>query len=267
MQGTPLFPVVLQVEPSVDVQIHTAAAKTTLDGVDEFGVWDSVSQTLRKISGVDLQKDITLGLSGAWLTYGGTANAVTLTSISTSPVTALADGAKYRFKATTTNTFASTLAIDGLTAHPILTITGVALPAGYIRATSETTVRWDAAAVSFIADRQAEYGTNVNGEFWRYANGSQICIGSATITGTGWTSTAIGIKYSAATSETFAASFVNAPSLTANSKEGAVSTRSSWITSATSTTTGFSIYAACVSAATGTTDVIVTYTAIGDWYL
>ena len=109
-----------------------------------------------------------------YLTYGGTANALTLTSINTAVQTAYVLGAQYRFRATAINTAAATINIDTLGAIALKTVTGAALPAGYIRTDVDTVVTFD--GVDFIAGREDEYGSNANGEFWRSASGKILLL-------------------------------------------------------------------------------------------
>ena len=77
-----------------------------------------------------------LANSAQFKTYGGTANAVTLSG--GTPVTALVNGAQFRFVATAANTGATTLNIDGLGDKTCKTITGAALPSGYIVSGAQT---------------------------------------------------------------------------------------------------------------------------------
>ncbi|MCZ0963895.1 hypothetical protein [Paracoccus benzoatiresistens] len=135
-----------------------------------------------------------------WATYGGTANALALTA----GFVALAVGAQVRFRATATNTGAATINLDGTGAVACRTIAGVALPAGYIRTDADTIATYD--GTYWVLDRQAERGSNANGEYVRFADGTHICTGliaSVDIT------TAIGGLFrSAALSWTFPAVFV-----------------------------------------------------------
>ena len=106
------------------------------------------------------------------VTYGGTANAITLTTgagLSGTPPT----GLELRFRATAGNTEATTIALDGGSPVACRTITGVALPAGYIRDDADTVARFD--GTFWVLDRQTQRGSNSNGEFVRFADGTQIC--------------------------------------------------------------------------------------------
>lgn len=91
---------------------------------------------------------------GQFMTYGGTANAIELTAINTDPVTSLSEGQKVRFRATDTNPGATTINIDGLGAQTCVTVTGVALPAGYIRTDVDTEAVYD--GTNFVVSRKVE---------------------------------------------------------------------------------------------------------------
>lgn len=73
--------------------------------------------------------------------YGGTANAITLTT--GKPFAAVPVGAQIRFLATAPNTGAVTIAVDGLPAVDARLETGAALPAGHVRTDVETIARFD----------------------------------------------------------------------------------------------------------------------------
>lgn len=108
---------------------------------------------------------------GAFMTYGGTANAITLTSVNTTPVTSYIDGMKVRFLPTANNTGAATVNIDGLGAKAIVTVTGVALPADYIYE-RYTDLTYNLANDYFVANRAIESGSNSNGEHARWEDGT-----------------------------------------------------------------------------------------------
>jgi hypothetical protein len=90
--------------------------------------------------------DLGASFAGQRAAYGGTANAITLTTgraISGTPPAGLA----VRFRATAANTGATTIALDGGSAVACRTERGAVLPAGYIRAAgsgySETIAIYD----------------------------------------------------------------------------------------------------------------------------
>jgi hypothetical protein len=110
---------------------------------------------------------------GDFMAYSGSANAFTLTSVNTLPSTSIQDGDKLRFKATATNTGSATVTIDGGTVLTCKTPTGVNLPAGFIRTDVFTEGEVDGA--NFVVSRKVESGSNANGEWTRWEDGTQIC--------------------------------------------------------------------------------------------
>lgn len=108
-----------------------------------------------------------IGASGDWATSGGSANTYTLT-----PVVARSSyvtGDQFRTRFSVTNTGATTVNVSGLGAKTCVTVTGAALPAGYIRTDADTVLSYD--GTNFVTEREVEYGSNANGTFWRYADG------------------------------------------------------------------------------------------------
>lgn len=101
----------------------------------------------------------------------GASNAIKLAPVGF-PVGELFNGDVFRFRATSSNgSGETTAAIGDLAPVPVLTITGVEPPAGYIRTDADTTLTYDKAKGSFIADRLEERGATSGGEFIRYACG------------------------------------------------------------------------------------------------
>ena len=115
--------------------------------------------------------------NGAFATDSGAADSYVLSvNYDNAAPTAYNDGDQYRFRAGAANTGASTVNINGLGDKTLVTVTGVTLPAGYIRTDADTTITFDAANDRFVADREVETGANVNGTTVRWANGKQECI-------------------------------------------------------------------------------------------
>jgi hypothetical protein len=111
---------------------------------------------------------------GQYFTYGGTANAITLTAVAgTSAPTAYVAGMMVRFRATASNTGATTINVSGLGVKTVRTITNVACPSGYIRTGIDTVAVYD--GTNFIAQREIERGSNANGGFVKYADGTLVC--------------------------------------------------------------------------------------------
>lgn len=107
--------------------------------------------------------------------YGGTANAITLTT--GAGLTTIPAGLQLRFRATAANTGATTINVDGIGAAPAKTIPtdGVwsELPAGYIMTNVDTVIRYSGAG--WIVDRVEERHSNANGRYVRRANGELLC--------------------------------------------------------------------------------------------
>lgn len=114
--------------------------------------------------------------ANAFATVGGTANAITLTMAGVT----LTAGARLRFVAGSANTGATTIALNGGSTVACRTVTGVALPADYIRTDIYTEATYD--GTYWVLDRKPEAGSNANGTYERFANGVQVCR-SGTLTG------------------------------------------------------------------------------------
>ncbi len=110
---------------------------------------------------------------GDYFTYGGTANAITLTSANLAAGGTLIAGMKFRFKATTANTGATTIAVDGGSTISCVTPTGVALPADFIRTDVFTECEYDGA--NFVVSRKVESDSNANGEWTKWEDGRLLC--------------------------------------------------------------------------------------------
>lgn len=115
-------------------------------------------------------------LNWSWATYDGTANTVTLAPAFTR--TAYATGDEFRFRATATNTGAVTINVNGLGAKTAVTVTGAALPAGYIRTGVDTVCVYD--GTNFVVQREVEIGSNANGRYVKEADGRLTCAATAT---------------------------------------------------------------------------------------
>lgn len=101
--------------------------------------------------------------------FSGTGDAIVLTS-QIGPIAALTTGMSVRFFATSTNaTAGATIALDGLPPVTCKTITGVNLPAGYIRTDVETEGVFD--GTNFVLDREIERLAVGSSSVVKYANG------------------------------------------------------------------------------------------------
>lgn len=112
-----------------------------------------------------------------------------------------------------------------------------------------------------------ERGSNANGEYVRFADGTQICTSPLiTVPGTGWNATGLGFKYSNGIYNTLPANFVTAPVILVQIRDGAVAGRSSWLTYSDATTGATTAYLACVSASVETSNLQIAITTIGRWF-
>lgn len=144
--------------------------------------------------------------TNSYMAYGGTANAVTLTSLYGSPITSYKKGQQFRFRATATNTGAMTINVDGLGAKEVRDIRNIATVAGEIRTDVDTVVTYD--GTNFIAQREIERGSNANGEYVKFADGTLICTFLGLIAGVA--STPGIMTY---TQAMFSSSFISEPSV------------------------------------------------------
>lgn len=109
-------------------------------------------------------------------------------------------------------------------------------------------------------------GSNANGEYVKFADGTMICNGVIASSET-WTSTAIGIRYSGTTAATFPHAFSIVPYVTFNVRDVQVADRSAWQGYSANTTTGITaFYIVSVSGSTVTQSIFTRYTAIGRWF-
>lgn len=112
-----------------------------------------------------------VGASGDWAAAGGVANTYTLTPVVARESYVIGDQFRTRFSVT--NTGATTVNVSGLGTKTCVTVTGAALPAGYIRTDADTVLSYD--GTNFVVDRLVERGSNENGTFIRRADGTLKC--------------------------------------------------------------------------------------------
>lgn len=112
-----------------------------------------------------------------------------------------------------------------------------------------------------------EYGSNANGDYTRWADGTQICRRLVSVGGSGWTAAAWG-TYVSGGAVSWAAAFSAAPLVTVNAHDGAISSRSAYVVTTPATTTGVSaIWLASPNpSATSGANVNVHLNAIGRWF-
>lgn len=111
------------------------------------------------------------------LSAAGTADAIELTTGASLPT--IMDGHVIRFRANATNTGAATLNLDGLGPMACATVSGATLPAGYIRTNADTIATHEAG--TWTISRVEEHGSNANGDFTRFSDGTQMIHTSVTL--------------------------------------------------------------------------------------
>lgn len=187
---------------SVTLSTQNGAASIKRTAADTWWVGGSL--------GTQAEQQAALGLTGAsleWTTYGGTANAITLTPLVARSVYVTGD--KVRFRATATNTGATTINVSGLGVKTCVTVTGATLPAGYIRTDVDTSAVYD--GTNFVVDRMTEYGTNANGIFERSATGFLKCFFTSPVVSKDITVAAFGGFKSGNETWTYPAAFITTP--------------------------------------------------------
>lgn len=112
---------------------------------------------------------VEVGTENVRVAYGGTADAVALTTSGKISGT-VPTGLQVRFRASSANTGATTIALDGGTPIACRTVTSVALPAGYIRTDADTVATYD--GTFWVLNRAPERGSNANGSFVKYEDGT-----------------------------------------------------------------------------------------------
>lgn len=157
-------------------RIHQTFYRSNVPSAGTYGVWYRYYQG----GSWSPWSDISAIPQERVCTYGGSANAITLTS--GLGLTAIPDGFKVIFRATATNTGTMTANLDGLGAKSVRTVTGVNTPSGYIRLSASpgfvtTEMRWSATGDYWIADRLIERNSNADGTFVRWADGTMDCTG------------------------------------------------------------------------------------------
>lgn len=185
----------------------------------------------------------------------GTANALTF-----SPgvyAAGLNYGTIIRFQPAFNNTGAATLRVDGLAASPMTTEIGSALPAGYLKAGVFHEAVWY--GTGWCVNRPIERGSNANGDYVRFADGTQICTHLLACTAANVASGALWI--SEQEDWTFPVAFSTTNGLTVT---GSINAPMRWMNcSGTNTTVGsFRQWAAASNTGTPTARV----QAIGRWY-
>jgi hypothetical protein len=194
---------------------------------------------------------------------GGTSDAISLTSGKS--LTSVATGQKLSFIAALSNTGAMTVAVDGLPAKAIKTITGFATPANYVRAGVLTDMFYD--GTQWIASRIVEVITNANGTAYRLEDGRMECsLRNLSLSTLSAGNTSIAAVW------TYPSTFSAAPVVMVTGQGGGASAVGSNVMAgpfaATQTTTNVGIFARSNpgSSYTAGNSILADVTATGRWY-
>jgi hypothetical protein len=232
-----------------------ADTTTTNFGIVKIEVGASLNSWGAKINtNMDDIDKVALG----YYAVGGTANAITITtglSLASIPV-----GMQVCFVAGSNNTLSTTINVDGTGAVTCKTITQANLPAGYIDTDFFTIARYTGA--NWVVNREIERGSNANGEYVKFADGTMICTTQITTNGA---ATASGNIFIASSDDTwtFPVAFSAVPSVS-----GAMLTASRFggvTTGGAALTASAWAFRAWTSVSNGAA-VQVKLTAIGLWY-
>jgi hypothetical protein len=201
-------------------------------------------------------------LNWSWTTYGGTANAIALTPAYARAAYTVGD--EFRFRATASNTGATTINVGGLGVKTAVTVTGAALPSGYIRTDVDTVCVYD--GTNFVVQREVEKGSNANGSWIRYADGRLHCFVSQSVTPS-FSAVGSGYYFTGPTFTLPAAYANNAFSVFYHPRDGQVGQRSSICTHANpSNGTTFSTFFAAFSNL-NTSAMTCDFKTEGNWYV
>ena len=136
--------------------------------------------------------------------------------------------------------------------------------------TSKSEIAYNDDTSSFIANTIAsgaviERGSNANGEYVKFADGTMICTGKIT-SSTVWNNTDYGFRYSDQSVVSLPATYNKAPTVVVTPGDASVGGRSAWVTyvgTTVSSVNGFRL--ASTSGATDTDQRSFRYATIGSW--
>ena len=204
---------------------------------------------------------------GGSMSYGGTANAITLAAANTTAITSLSNGQEFSFIPTVTNTGVMTVEIDDLPIIDMKTANGSNIPAGYMLA-NEKMVGSIQNGNELWMSRRVESGSNANGEYTRWEDGTIEQTRIETIVTT--VSTVVGAIFASGTIGPRDYPLVMA-SLDYESKSISDSEGSSynWIGTVNGSTQGvtaWSTFAILDATSSDTDDMTVNFYVKGKWY-
>jgi hypothetical protein len=152
-----------------------ASVKEALENAGAAATKDTGTSTGQ----IPLAEDVTIRSTGSeFATYGGTADAITLTTSRT--LSALTAGMEFRYIPSNTNTTAFTINVDGIGPVNAKTVTKSTPPAGYHRSGFVTVAKYD--GTNFIVSREVERGVSGDWEYSRQSDGSVRLITEINVT-------------------------------------------------------------------------------------
>jgi len=169
-------PTVTQVDAEAGIATDRRAWTAQRVGQAIYAQWLSVTSSFGRslVASADAaagRTALAVNEGSPYAATSGTADALILTTAARyTPKTALAVGDQVRFRASSANTGAATINWDGRGITACRTVTNVALPAGYIRTDVDTVATFN--GTFWILQREVERGSNGNGFFVRFADGT-----------------------------------------------------------------------------------------------
>jgi len=168
------------------------------------------------------------------------------------------------FSADPSGTF-GTLLINGIGQLQVYNDGTLKNPSGKVIGTSQGILGTVSQSGGIPTGAVIESDSNANGEYIKFADGTLICSGSISVVGTGWI-TSLDIKYSANALWTFPAVSTINMITSLGVKDASVAARSAWCPYCISSTTGATVYLACLSTSTSTSNISVDLLSIGRWF-
>ncbi|MEE1961027.1 hypothetical protein [Pseudomonas auratipiscis] len=113
-----------------------------------------------------------------------------------------------------------------------------------------------------------EFGSNANGDYYKFAGGLMICLGRINISGTSWSpSSTVGRYYSQPVGGAFAAAFAAVPRLFPSARDGAIGARSAWCSFISANATGVvEVYMSAMFGGSNQVDIPLDFVAVGRWH-
>ncbi|CAI3803615.1 hypothetical protein GLGCALEP_05031 [Pseudomonas sp. MM221] len=113
-----------------------------------------------------------------------------------------------------------------------------------------------------------EVGSNANGEYYKFAGGLMVCVGSLAVSGTAWSSSSTaGRYYSQPVGKALSATFAVPPKVFAAAKDGVIGGRGAWCSYISANATAITeIYLSALYSGGDLANISVDFLAVGRWY-